>query len=178
MNIHRWNEPAIDYSATVAHNVHKRWRRADVYGETGFIFRPMWHEERHSDRTFVTPQTLLYTVENRGCRYAEVMHTINRTELTNLKEMHFVPCTILWQFIKIPSVYTWVICVFIVHYIFRPLDGHHEASLGITQRALLLLLLLLLLAFTTHLRVLDSSFLEVSRSHKGHTTVGRTPLDE
>jgi hypothetical protein len=40
------------------------------------------------------------------------------------------------------------------------------------------LLLLLLLAFTTHLRVLASSFLRFRDHTQGHTTVGKTPLDE
>jgi hypothetical protein len=35
-----------------------------------------------------------------------------------------------------------------------------------------------LLAFTTHLRVLASSFLRFRDHTQGHTTVGRTPLDE
>jgi hypothetical protein len=43
---------------------------------------------------------------------------------------------------------------------------------------LCLLLLLLLLAFTTHLRVLASSFLRFRDHTQWCTTVGRTPLDE
>jgi hypothetical protein len=42
----------------------------------------------------------------------------------------------------------------------------------------LLLLLLLLPAFTTHLRVLASSFLRFRDHTQWHNTVGRTPLDE
>ena len=42
----------------------------------------------------------------------------------------------------------------------------------------ILLLLLLLLVFTTHLRVLASSFLRFRDHTQGHSTVGRTPLDE
>jgi hypothetical protein len=41
-----------------------------------------------------------------------------------------------------------------------------------------LLLLLLLLAFSTHLRVLASSFSRFRDHTQRHTTVGRTPLDE
>jgi hypothetical protein len=47
-----------------------------------------------------------------------------------------------------------------------------------TTSNLLLLLLLLSLAFTTHLRVLASSFLRLRDHTQWHTTVGRTPLDE
>jgi hypothetical protein len=39
-------------------------------------------------------------------------------------------------------------------------------------------LFLLPLAFTTHLRVLASSFLRFRDHTQSHTTVGRTPLDE
>jgi hypothetical protein len=42
----------------------------------------------------------------------------------------------------------------------------------------ILILIIILLAFTTHLRVLASSFLRFRDHTQGRTTVGRTPLDE
>jgi hypothetical protein len=39
-------------------------------------------------------------------------------------------------------------------------------------------IIIILLAFTTHLRVLASSVLKFQDHTQGHTTVGRTPLDE
>jgi hypothetical protein len=42
----------------------------------------------------------------------------------------------------------------------------------------ILYIIIILLAFTTHLRVLASSFLRFRDHTQGRTTVGRTPLDE
>ena len=47
----------------------------------------------------------------------------------------------------------------------------------ILVRVFVVYILLLLLAFTTHLRVLASSFLRFRDHTQGHDTVGRTPLD-
>jgi hypothetical protein len=55
---------------------------------------------------------------------------------------------------------------------YSSLNHHHHHHL------LLLLLLLLLLAFTTHMRVLASSFLRFWDHTQWHDTVGRIPLDE
>jgi hypothetical protein len=43
---------------------------------------------------------------------------------------------------------------------------------------IIIIIIIILLAFTTHLRVLASSFLRFRDHTQGRTTVGRTPLDE
>jgi hypothetical protein len=43
---------------------------------------------------------------------------------------------------------------------------------------IIIMIIIILLTFTTHLRVLTSSFLRFRDHTQGRTAVGRTPLDE
>jgi hypothetical protein len=49
---------------------------------------------------------------------------------------------------------------------------------NIVYRKVIIIIIIILLAITTHLRVLASPFLRFLDHTQGHTTVGRTPLDE
>jgi hypothetical protein len=72
--------------------------------------------------------------------------------------------------------------MFVYHFIFTTCVAEDISQQSPVKIAVFLYhntnLLLLLLAFTTPLRVLASLFLRFRDHTQGHTTVGRTPLDE
>jgi hypothetical protein len=87
-----------------------------------------------------------------------------------------VPVSLLFIYLFTVYLYSFIYGEFNV--VFSTILIFHMPHIFNRQQFIYIIIIIILLAFTTHLRVLASSFLTFRDHTQGRTTVGRTPLDE